>query len=78
MICEQQVRLGSSIGAMTVGCGLLIASLAIKPPGEISHSVLVAFGEICTFSGTLLAIPKKRKGEKSEFERKIDIYDKRP
>lgn len=41
---------------MAVGCGMLIAAMAIPPPGEIDGSVLVAFGEISTFSGALLGI----------------------
>lgn len=46
----------AAAAVMTVGCGLLIAGMAILPPGVIDSSVLVAFGEISTFSGALLGI----------------------
>lgn len=39
-----------------VGCGLLIAGIAIAPVGIIHQSVLVAFGECCTFSGALFGV----------------------
>lgn len=51
----------TSMAAMGIGCGLLIAAMAIPPPGEIHNSVLVAFGEITTFAGTLLGIRKRPK-----------------
>lgn len=53
----------TAISALTLGCSLLVAGLAIPPPGEIHNSVLVAFGEISTFSGTLLGMSgiKKKK-----------------
>lgn len=39
-----------------VGCGLLIAGFIVPPPGEIHNSVLVAFGEILTFVGTVFGM----------------------
>jgi hypothetical protein len=39
-----------------VGCGLLIAGFIVTPTGEVHNSVLIAFGEILTFAGTLLGI----------------------
>lgn len=39
-----------------VGCSLLIAGIAIFPIGEIHQSVLIAFGECCTFSGALFGV----------------------
>jgi len=38
------------------GCGLLTAGLIIPPEGEIHSSVLVAFGEILTFAGSIIGI----------------------
>ncbi len=38
------------------GCGLLVAGIAIPPAGVIDSSVLVAFGEILTFAGSLIGI----------------------
>lgn len=55
----------TAVGVITLGCGILVAALIIPPPGEIHNSVLVAFGEISTFAGTLLGVvklaPNKRK-----------------
>lgn len=39
-----------------VGCALLGFGFAFPPKGEIHSSVLVAFGEILTFSGALFGI----------------------
>ena len=38
------------------GCALLVAGIAIPPAGVIDSSVLVAFGEILTFAGSLVGI----------------------
>lgn len=43
------------IMAMT-GIALLMMGFWTNPTGEIDHSVLVAFGEICTFSGALFGV----------------------
>jgi len=39
-----------------VGVGLLIAGFVVPPRGQIDNSVLVAFGEISTFSGSLFGV----------------------
>lgn len=39
-----------------VGCGLLIAGFITAPLGIIDSSVLVAFGETCTFAGALFGV----------------------
>ena len=41
------------------GCGLLLAGFCCPPLAEIHHSVLIAFGEILTFSGSLIGIDYK-------------------
>ena len=41
------------------GCGLLLVGFVLPPLAEIHHSVLVAFGEILTFSGSLIGIDYK-------------------
>ncbi len=56
-----RTTLWTAVGVMLVGCGLLIAAIAIPPPGVIDHSILVAFGEISTFSGALLGVRLKVK-----------------
>ena len=41
------------------GCALLVAGFVTPPVGEIHHSLLIAFGEILTFSGSLVGIDYK-------------------
>ena len=38
------------------GCAMLAAGFLCPPIAEIHHSVLIAFGEILTFSGSLIGI----------------------
>lgn len=39
-----------------VGCGLLIAGFIVPPLGTIDNSLLIAFGEVCSFVGALLGL----------------------
>ena len=41
------------------GSALLVAGFVTPPVGEIHHSLLIAFGEILTFSGSLIGIDYK-------------------
>ena len=41
------------------GVLLLVAGFVAPPVGEIHHSILIAFGEILTFSGSLIGIDYK-------------------
>ena len=41
---------------VVLGAGLLIAGFIIQPVGIIDNSVLVAFGEVATFAGSLFGI----------------------
>lgn len=45
-----------SVVLCVFGCGLLVAGISIPPVGVIDSSVLVAFGEILTFAGSLIGI----------------------
>lgn len=45
-----------AIAVIALGCMLLVAAFWLPPAAEIHSSVLVAFGEILTFAGTLLGI----------------------
>lgn len=42
--------------SLFVGFGLLIAGFCVPPVGDISNSVLMAFGEILVFVGSILGI----------------------
>ena len=50
------IQLVSALVLVVVGCGLLIAGFIVAPLGIIDSSVLVAFGETCTFAGALFGI----------------------
>ena len=52
----KKVQLILSVGLCVFGGVLLIAGFCCPPVGEIHHSVLIAFGEILTFSGSLIGI----------------------
>ena len=43
----------------TFWCTMLVAGFVVPPLAEIHHSVLIAFGEILTFSGSLIGIDYK-------------------
>ncbi len=43
------------------GIALLFCSFWIEPTGKIDSSVLVAFGETCTFAGALFGVDYKYK-----------------
>lgn len=50
------VQLIAAMILVIVGCGLLIAGFIVAPLGIIDNSVLVAFGETCTFAGALFGV----------------------
>ena len=58
IITHEMKRLQLIIATSTCafGCALLAAGLITPPMGEIHHSVLIALGEILTFSGSLIGI----------------------
>ena len=51
-----KTELAAAIILVIVGCFLLIAAIYIPPIGIIHPSVLVAFGEIAVFAGSLFGI----------------------
>ena len=53
---KTNIQLFLSIVLTLGGLGLLIAGFCVKPVGTIDNSVLVAFGEVCTFAGALIGI----------------------
>jgi len=53
---------------IVVGSSLLIAGFCVPPVGEIHNSVLIAFGEILTFVGTVFGIDYKYKANKQDKE----------
>ena len=55
----RKIQLITAVVMCSFGCALLVAGFYNPPLGEIHHSVLIAFGEILTFSGSLIGIDYK-------------------
>ena len=49
-------QLIAAIILVVVGCTLLVFGFIVPPLGVIDGSVLVAFGETCTFAGALFGV----------------------
>ena len=60
---KDKIRFQLVISALLVivGCGLLIAGFCVPPIGIIDSSILIAFGEILTFVGTIFGIERSYK-----------------
>ena len=56
---KKNFQLITALTLVAFGCVLLITGFVCPPLAEIHHSVLVAFGEILTFSGSLIGIDYK-------------------
>ena len=56
---KKNIQLITALTLVAFGCVLLITGFLCPPLGEIHHSVLIAFGEILTFSGSLIGIDYK-------------------
>ena len=52
----RKIQLITAIVMCLFGGTLLVAGFVAPPVGEIHHSLLIAFGEILTFSGSLIGI----------------------
>ena len=55
----KKVQLLLAVSLCVFGCLMLTAGFIAPPIGEIHHSLLIAFGEILTFSGSLIGIDYK-------------------
>ena len=55
----RKIQLTTAIALCVFGCTMLVAGFVVPPVGEIHHSILIAFGEILTFSGSLIGIDYK-------------------
>ena len=53
---KKNIQLILSVALCIFGCALLACGFIAVPTGEIHHSVLIAFGEILTFAGSLIGI----------------------
>lgn len=50
------LQLLAAILLIVIGCILLCAGFIVPPLGVIDNSILVAFGETCTFAGALFGV----------------------
>ena len=55
----KKIQLILSVSLCVFGILLLLAGFVTPPVGGIHHSLLIAFGEILTFSGSLIVIDYK-------------------
>lgn len=62
------IQLGIAIVMVTAGLVLLFCGFFADPHGEIHNSVLVAFGECCTFAGSLIGV---------DYHYRFKEYDRR-
>ena len=53
---NQLIQLALATLTVLIGHGLLIAGFIVSPLGEISNSVLVAYGETFTFAGAIFGV----------------------
>ena len=68
-----KIELFSAIILVLVGCFLLIAGIFIPPMSVIHPSVLVTFGEMSVFAGSLFGINLHYKIELSKFKSDLGI-----
>lgn len=50
------IQIGMGVLLTLSGLTLIFLGLFIPPKGEIHNSVLIAFGEMCTFAGALIGV----------------------
>jgi hypothetical protein len=53
---KKNTQLLLAVTLCAFGCVLLVTGFICPPLGEIHHSILIAFGEILTFAGSLIGI----------------------
>ncbi len=58
---RHRIQLWVAVAMVAFGVIIIMVSFFIPPIGVIDSSVLVAFGEVLTFSGSLLGIDYKYK-----------------
>lgn len=66
------IKLCLAVIIVIFGCGLITAGFIVPPCGAIDNSVLIAFGEILTFSGAVLGINYTYQFKLKQLEDKVN------
>lgn len=69
------IKLIMAVAIVIFGCMMITAGFCVPPLGVIDNSVLVAFGEILTFSGAVLGINYHYQFRVKQLEDKINKKD---
>lgn len=72
------IQLAIAVIVFLVGVGLVIAGFILPPPGVIHDSVLIVFGEACTFSGSLIGIDYRYKFKAYVVDKRKPRHRKQP
>lgn len=64
------IQLVMAILLVLSGIVLLFSGFWVVPAGEIDNSVLVAFGETCTFAGALFGVDYTYKIKMVDYEKR--------
>lgn len=63
---KNQLQLIVAAGLAFAGIALLYVGTLLAPQGEIHESILVAFGEVATFAGSIIGIDYKYRNTKND------------
>ena len=58
-MANKTIQLWVSVALIAAGIIILFMGFWVTPAGVIDSSILIAFGEICTFAGALFGIDYK-------------------
>lgn len=66
------IQLAIAVLCIVSGLTMLFMGLWIPPVGKIDNSVLIAFGEVATFAGSLIGVDYTYKYKTEKFKRNED------
>lgn len=67
-----RAQLCIAVGMLIIGCIAFISGFWVHPIGVIDNSVLIGFGEILTFVGSLLGLDYNYKFKKHKIDKESD------
>lgn len=74
----EMIKLWLSVGLMIFGCCLLVAGFIVNPLGTIHQSVLIGFGEVATFAGSVLGLNYAYQSKVKYLEMELEKKDDKP